>query len=179
MAPPRKHPARRQRRNKKPKLTLDSSSTRVGTKRNQRDRNTRSSTRESAPDPPDGLLKATRDKWIAYWDSEISNVVRAAHMPALERMFLLMDELERTIRAVRRRGRMAKGSQGQQVQSPLLKYMDSCSKEIRALEDRFGLTPSAMQKMGGLGDLGRSLDDLNSDLERDADEDPRRLKAVK
>ena len=163
MAPPRKNPARRQRRNKKPDLRL-----------------TRSNARASVPTPPRGLLVATCKKWDEYWRSDVSNVVQTAHIPALERMFMLIDELERATRAVRKRGgRMTTGSKGQLVQSPLLKYMDACLKEVSALEDRFGLTPGAMQKMGGLGNIGKSLDDVLHDLEQDADEDPRRLKAVK
>ncbi len=71
MAPPRKNPARRQRRNKKPDLRL-----------------TRSSARESVPTPPCGLLVATCKKWDEYWRSEVSNVVQTAHMPALERLFV-------------------------------------------------------------------------------------------
>jgi hypothetical protein len=74
---------------------------------------------------------------------------------------------------------MVKGSTGQPVQNPLLKYLESCNKEIRALEGLFGLTPGAMQRMGGTVGFGKSLDDMNRELEEDADKDPRRLKAVK
>ena len=158
MAPPRKDPARRQRRNRKPHLTLAKETAR-------------------APAVPDGLLKKTRDQWLSYWKSDASGVVLPEHMPAIERLFMLYDEWERAARAIRRK-RMVKGSQGQPVQNPLIKYMDSCSKEIRALEDRFGLTPGAMQKMGGMTELGKSLDDMNRELDVDDDQDPR-LKAVK
>ena len=129
------------------------------------------------PPAPAGLLKQTQRQWEDYWRSEASGFVQPHHMRALERLFVLYDELERAIRAVRRK-RYVKGSQGQPVQNPLMKYMDTCSKEIRALEDRFGLTPGAMQKLGGAAKFGKSLDDMNRELDVDDDQDPR-LKAVK
>jgi P27 family predicted phage terminase small subunit len=135
-------------------------------------------TRTRAPSVPPGLLKKTKERWAAFWKSDYVRTVRDEHLPALERLFVLYDESERAMRAVKRK-RMVKGSQGQPVQNPLLKYVESCNKEIRALEDRFGLTPGAMQRLGGAAEFGQSLDEMNRELAEDVDEDPRRLKAVK
>jgi hypothetical protein len=70
---------------------------------------------------------------------------------------------------------VVEGSQGQPVASPLFKVAMALDSEVRALEDRYGLTPAARLKLGiRLGEAARSLEDLARDLDDDWDEDERR-----
>lgn len=131
---------------------------------------------------PAGLLKVTSARWDVYWNSELARATREAHIPIVERLFFRYDERERAYRTVRKQGRVTKGSQGQIVVHPLLKYIDACDAEIRQLEDRLGLSPRGMAQLGSnFAAVKKSLDDVNSSLEKDDDatdddsdgEDPR------
>ncbi|MGW7410482.1 hypothetical protein ACWGI9_43625 [Streptomyces sp. NPDC054833] len=54
-----------------------------------------------APSPPSGLLKATRERWEAYWSSPVAKLADpVGDLPALERLFRLY-YLERSNRTVR------------------------------------------------------------------------------
>lgn len=82
-----------------------------------------------------------------------------------------------------RKDRLVPGSMGQLTLNPLLKYAESLQKEIRALEDRFGMSPKARMALGiAFGEAARSLSDLNRMLEYDdgdeADEEDPRLAAL-
>jgi P27 family predicted phage terminase small subunit len=134
--------------------------------------------RGAPPDPPAGLLKTVRDSWPRFWASELAQLVQpATDLPALERLWTLYDERMRALRGYRRQ-RLVRGSTGQMVLSPLAAAMKAFDSEIRALEDRFGLTPMARLRLGvALGEAARSLEDLNRGLDDDdsepADADPR------
>lgn len=113
-----------------------------------------------------------RDRWAAYWRSELAQAAREVHVPIVERLFLRYDERERAYRTMRKQGRVTKGSTGQLVAHPLLKYIDACDAEIRQLEDRLGLSPRSMAALGsGFAKAQKSLDDLNSDMENDTQDD--------
>jgi P27 family predicted phage terminase small subunit len=131
-----------------------------------------------APDPPDGLLQATSNRWIEFWNSPLAGVVSSAtDMPALERLFTLYDERERAYRAFRKE-RLIVGSQGQPVLNPMGRLLKELDGEIRQLEDRFGLSPKARLQLGvQYGEAKKTLDTLNADLALDLepDEDDPRL----
>jgi P27 family predicted phage terminase small subunit len=149
---PPKSPDRLQRRNASPVLAL-------------------SAGERLAPPPPVGVLKLTRARWQTYWASELAGATRDAHIPIVERLFYRYDERERASRTVRKEGRITRGSQGQLVQHPLLKYIDACDAEIRQLEDRLGLSPRGMAQLGSsFATAQRSLDDLNRTLQSDTEE---------
>ena len=131
---------------------------------------------EHMPAVPRGFLKQTRDLWIIYWTSPSAMLVSPEHLPIVERLFESYDERERARRAVRKFGRVVKGSRGQPVEHPLLRYIKDREAEIRQLEDRLGLSPRASQALGGNAQIGPSLDELNARLEitaEDFKEDPR------
>lgn len=133
----------------------------------------------AAPAASKDWLAVTRDAWLAFWCSDVSKLVNVAHRPALQRLFDLYDERERAASAAKKK-RIVLGSQGQPVLNPLLKYVADCDKEIRGLEDRFGLTPMAMLRAGAtFGEAAKSLEAMNGAFDDDApqtspDEDPRR-----
>lgn len=161
--PPPKPDDRRQRRNKRPALTVVH-----GIKPR----------RVPAPPVPDGLLVATRKLWTRYWAAPISRIVEASDEPAIVRLFRLYDERDRAYRGIRKRGRLVVGSQGQEVLNPLAKYIAQCDAEIRSLEDRFGLSAKARLQLGiTFGEAQKTLEDLNRDLDVDDDDRDPRLEA--
>lgn len=123
------------------------------------------------PEPPAGLLKATTRVWESFWRSEQSQLVSGAMVDVVVRWVRLRDEWERIDRAMRKH-MTVEGSQGQPVAHPLTGRKSSIEKELRQLEDRLGLTPKAAVNLGlGLGQMRKTLDDLNRDLEVDLDSD--------
>lgn len=130
-----------------------------------------------APEPPDYLLPVTVTRWAAYWTSPVAKLVDAvSDLPALERLFWLYDDLERSRLAVAETGHVIKGSKGQTVMNPLLRHMQAQAAETRQLEDRFGLSPRARLSLNlTLGQAAQSLADLNAPFLADGgeDDDPR------
>lgn len=118
------------------------------------------------PPPPAGLLQQTRQAWAAFWTSPLAMlVVPATEGLALARLWTLYDERERAYRGYRRE-RLVVGSTGQPALNPLAKAMQAMDAEIRALEDRFGLSPMARLRLGvQLGEAARSLEELNRSLD--------------
>lgn len=125
------------------------------------------------PNAPTGLLASVRRTWADFWASPLAqNVVLPTDIPALERLWRLYDERERSSRAARRQ-RIVVGSQGQPVLHPLLRYVAELDAEIRQLEDRFGLTPLSRLRLGIT--QGQALESLNAVLEADDDQTDLRL----
>ncbi|MGW4426368.1 phage terminase small subunit [Streptosporangium sp. NPDC004631] len=127
------------------------------------------------PEPPSYLLAVTKRRWEAYWASPVAALADAvSDLPALERLFWLYDDLERSRRSVRAQGHMIEGSKGQAVMNPLLRHMQTQAAEVRQLEDRFGLSPRARLSLGvTLGQAAQSLADLNAPFLGGDDDDPR------
>ncbi len=128
------------------------------------------------PKPPKGLLKATRERWEAYWLSPVSKAVELnADGGRLERWIRAVDEWHRageTFRAAR----LVKGSMGQPVLNPLAAYMATLEATIGRAEQELGLTPMARAKLGiVIGQEALTADALNRSLsrhdERDAEQD--------
>lgn len=122
------------------------------------------------PEPPAGLLVATREAWAGFWTSPLAALVIPADLPSLRRLFELYDERARAWRGYRRH-RLVEGSQGQPVINPLAKAAAAFDAEVRQLEDRFGLTPAARLKLGiRLGRAAKSLEDLARELDGEPSE---------
>ena len=132
--------------------------------------------RSEMPPYPKSILKVTKQRWAIYWQHEVSAVACQVDLPMVERLFRRYDECERAYRAIRKKdiGRLAVGSQGQQILHPLLKYIDQCEQEARQLEDRLGLSPNARLRMGAtLAGAKRTLEQVNTSLDGADQEDPR------
>lgn len=129
------------------------------------------------PAPPAGMLKVTRARWVDYWASPVAKLADpVSDLPALERLFRLYDDLERSNAAVKKSGHMVPGSQGQAVLNPLLRHIQATQAEVRQMEDRFGLSPRARLSLNlTLGEAAKSLADLNSEFMGggEDDDDPR------
>ena len=121
------------------------------------------------PKPPMGMLKKTREYWAEFWESDLAQLTEpATDMMALVRLYRLFDERERADRACRK-NRLVEGSHGQIVGNPLGRLIPQYDREIRHLEDRFGLSPKSRLMLGiTFGQAGKTLEDLNKVL---ADED--------
>lgn len=116
--------------------------------------------RREPPEPPAGISKESVGEWDQYWASEVAFAVREADLPALRRLWLLRDEWGRCFRAFQRR-RFVEGSTGQPVISPAANELHRIEADVRALEDRFGVTPASRLRLGLTGaQLTASLEEL-------------------
>lgn len=107
-------------------------------------------------------VEATADEWELFWrDEELRSIVRPSQAPALRRLFdwrdklrLAWDEAE-ALRDAVGTDHLVEGSMGQERANPLYELAAKAEARalqiegrIEALEDRFGLTPAAMLKLG-------------------------------
>jgi len=129
---------------------------------------------QAVPEPPDGLLERTKDRWAQFWTSSVAALVdRTSDLPALGRLFELYDDADR-FRLHIRDAAMVTGSQGQMVRNPFVKDLKDTQAAIMALEDRFGLSPRARLGLNlSLGVAAKTLADLNEDLGVSDGDDPR------
>lgn len=104
---------------------------------------------------PDRVLESTLGYWEAVWLSPMGQVFLPADFDALVRLALLRDEVHKGDR--------------------------SCLGEIRALEDRFGLSPLARRRLQWEIDAAEgALASLSTPaVEERPDDDERFLRAVK
>ncbi len=126
------------------------------------------------PAPPD-LLKASVDRWEAYWRSAVSSAVDLnADRGLLERWIRSVDEWYRAYRDFRK-ARTTEGSTGQLVLSPLAKWIKQLETEIGKCEQQMGLTPMSRVKLGiAAGQARLTADMLNKSLSEDDEHDPDR-----
>lgn len=119
-------------------------------------------------------LKKTKEAYAAFWEADVAAAVSSGDFGALIRMFDLMDDHERMMRLARR-APIVEGSQGQPRAHPAWKEAATLRGEIRQLEDRFGLNPSARAKLGvEVAAAERSLlDMIGWDDPADDPDDPR------
>lgn len=127
------------------------------------------------PSPPPDLLKASVDRWEAYWRSAVSSAVDLnADRGLLERWIRSVDEWYRAYRDFRK-ARTTEGSTGQLVLSPLAKWIKQLETEIGKCEQQMGLTPMSRVKLGiAAGQARLTADMLNKSLSEDDDSDPDR-----
>lgn len=127
------------------------------------------------PAPPPDLLKASVDRWEAYWRSAVSSAVDLnADRGLLERWIRSVDEWYRAYRDFRK-ARTTEGSTGQLVLSPLAKLIRQLETEIGRCERELGLTPMARLKLGlTAGQARLTADALNRSLSEADDSDPDR-----
>ena len=127
------------------------------------------------PAPPPDLLKASVERWEAYWRSAVSSAVDLnADRGLLERWIRSVDEWYRAYRDFRRQ-RTTEGSTGQLVLSPLAKWIKQLETEIGKCEQQMGLTPMSRVRLGiAAGQARLTADMLNKSLSEDDADDPDR-----
>lgn len=130
--------------------------------------------RSAGPAADTDWLTSTKKRWTAFWKSAPAKKIEASlDLPAVERLFTLYDERERSLRDFRK-SRLVRGSQDQMVLNPLGRQINSLNTQILALEDRLGLSPMARLKLnisldGDSGGKPGTLDELNESLSLDDD----------
>lgn len=101
----------------------------------------------TSPDPPKNLLKASRDRWAAFWASDAAAAVDvAADMGRLVRWVEQTDEYDRVAK-VCRASRLVRGSMGQPVLNPLFSYLAQLETQISRAETEFGMSPLARSRL--------------------------------
>ena len=154
---------------------------------------------EGVPDPPTILLPHVKLWWEIFWDSPLADFMHKTDLPALHRLWINYDDLERTRAALYKEappkpvqaigeghndfqmrvrewrvleqaaGRLHAGSHGVAI-NPLLTHMRALEKNIIALEDRFGFTLRARQELGLNEMRARSLAEQNAKQIEDNDD---------
>lgn len=127
------------------------------------------------PAAPPGLLKASKDRWEAYWRSAVSSAVDLnADFGLVERWIRSVDEWHRAYRDFRKE-RVTTGSTGQLVLSPLAKWIRQLEGEMARCEQQLGLTPIARLRLGLTANQARlTAEQLNRSLSEADDSDPHR-----
>jgi P27 family predicted phage terminase small subunit len=114
------------------------------------------------PEPPEAISAELAAEWRALWAADLATEYVESDVPALRRMFILRDRVEKFDDEALEDGAVVRGSTGQKTIHPLLKEADALRSQILALEDRFGLSPMARLKLNiSLGDAHASLDAMN------------------
>jgi P27 family predicted phage terminase small subunit len=102
---------------------------------------------DQPPTPPTGLLKASRDRWKAFWASQSGQAVDcSSDLPRLVRWAQATDEYDRVAKVVKG-ARLVKGSMGQPVLNPLVAYLAHLEAVIAKAEADFGMTPMARLRL--------------------------------
>lgn len=121
--------------------------------------------RFALPDPPEGLLPATKEAWTLFWGSELGRMADPdTDGPALRRLFHYRDEFARLSKEFDSAEfePFTKGSTGQMVMNPLYKALGDLEKQILALEDRFGLNVRQRIALGAsVVDTAKTLAEVN------------------
>ena len=117
-------------------------------------------------------FKSTGVWWESFWLSPVGLLVSVeSDLPVVVRLVSLLELREAAVRSVRV-DPLVVGSQGQPVENPLAKAMSRYDSEIRALEDRLGLSPRARLSLNiSLGAAKKSLDELVGSGDVEVEED--------
>src|SRR5689334_10446712 len=100
------------------------------------------------PLPPKKLLASSKQRWVAYWGSQIARAVDpVSDLHRVERWIRAVDEYER-VYPVFVKERLTTGSTGQVTLNPLASYLKNLEGEIARAEVELGLTPMARLKLG-------------------------------
>lgn len=100
------------------------------------------------PLPPSGLLKRSRQRWQAYWESQVAQAADPdVDLHRVERWIRAVDEYERVYPEFRK-ARISTGSTGQLTLHPLAGYLKQLEADIGHAEAELGLTPMARLRLG-------------------------------
>ncbi len=116
---------------------------------------------DEVPDVPEWMSPEVAEWWSAYWASDLAAATYApTNHPALLRLFHMYEE-EATMAQLCREDAMLVGSQGQPVANPAWRILAGLRKELRLLEDRFGLSPRSRLALGiEPGTVKKTIEDL-------------------
>lgn len=123
------------------------------------------------PDPPSGLLAATRADWTTYWASDVSRAAADVDMGTVEVYFATLDEWRRCLRAGRRQ-RLVPGSMGQPRLNPMLDRADRLAAMLPKLGAEIGMSPKSRATLAlSIGAVEKTIEDLNRESAGDDPDD--------
>ncbi|MFF2039386.1 phage terminase small subunit P27 family [Kitasatospora sp. NPDC058170] len=101
-----------------------------------------------APRVPAHLGKTGKEAWRTVWSAG-----QGAYSPETDRYVILRycelhDRRAELLAVVAADGLMSEGYNGQPVAHPMLRYVESTEKELRAIETVIGFTPEARMRLG-------------------------------
>lgn len=132
----------------------------------------------AAPDPPKGLLKATRGLWDEFWTSDVARAVQPADLDGLVRLIQYRDEWQRLMDAYRA-DRFVSGSTGQVKVNPALDKALALEGAMGKLAADLGLSPMARMRLGiAVGQATKTIEELKQAADQDEPEDDPRLAAL-
>ena len=100
------------------------------------------------PLPPRGLLKRSRQRWVAYWESPVAKAADpVVDLHRAERWIRAVDEYDR-VYPVFVKQRVTEGSTKQATLNPLGGYLRQIDAEIGKAEAELGLTPMSRLRLG-------------------------------
>jgi P27 family predicted phage terminase small subunit len=99
------------------------------------------------PAPPEILCESGRRHWRRIW-TQARAWLCEVDAGAAERYCQLFDWRDVMLEQVVKQGFTVKGSTGQRVPHPLLQRIEATNAELRLLEGRLGLDPSARAALG-------------------------------
>ena len=99
------------------------------------------------PPPPEQLRETGRKHWDRIW-SQARAWLCEVDAGAAERYCQLFDLRDFLLAEVVEKGLLVRGSQGSLISNPLLKRFEAANTELRLLEGRLGLDPSARSALG-------------------------------
>jgi P27 family predicted phage terminase small subunit len=102
---------------------------------------------EAIPPPPEHLCETGRGHWDRIW-RQAAAWLSESDAGAAERYCWLFDWLDVMREAVVEQGLTVRGSTGQPTAHPLLARIEAANSELRLLEGRLGLDPSARSALG-------------------------------
>ncbi|MFE9026238.1 phage terminase small subunit P27 family [Streptomyces iakyrus] len=101
-----------------------------------------------APRVPSHLGSAGRDVWRNVWSAGMGAYSPDTDRNVITRYCELHDRRVSLLAEVENEGLTQLGSTGQIVAHPLLRYVESTEKELRAIETVIGFTPEARMRLG-------------------------------
>lgn len=125
------------------------------------------------PTPPEKLSARQLASWQAYFDSQLSALIKETDLPVVERLWRYYQQHEE-LTDVFDKARLVPGSQGQPRINPAHDAIMKLEGAIHRLENELGLTPSARLRLGiTFSDATMSLEKITQQLHDDGgfDED--------
>lgn len=101
----------------------------------------------TVPPPPDGLKDSGRRQWQQLW-TEIPWLSPAADLNIVSRYCQMAELHTEIMSSITNDGLRAEGYKGQARPNPLITQATSIAKELRAIEQQLGLTPSSRSVLG-------------------------------
>ena len=117
------------------------------------------------PPAPDGMSSRQLASWQAYFDSQLSSLIKETDLPVVERLWRYYQQHEE-LTDIFDKARLVPGSQGQPRMNPAHDALMKLEGAIHRLENELGLTPSARLRLGiTFSDAAMSLEKITQQLQ--------------